>query len=74
MECELTEGYIKIIVSDFGIGIENVEDALKPFFTTKSEEERSGLGFTIIKSFMDDFKIDSEVSVGTKLTITKRIA
>ncbi|MBO7369199.1 MAG: anti-sigma F factor [Clostridia bacterium] len=74
IECELTEDYIKIIISDFGIGIESVEKALTPFFTTKGDEERSGLGFTIIKSFMDEFSIESKVSVGTTLTLTKRIA
>lgn len=74
VECELTKEYIKIIISDFGIGIQSVDEALKPFFTTKGEEERSGLGFTIIKSFMDEFSIESKVSVGTTLTLTKRIA
>ena len=74
IECELTDEYIKIIISDFGVGIESIDEALKPFFTTKGEEERSGLGFTIIRSFMDEFQIDSKVDAGTTLTLKKCIA
>ena len=74
MECELTDEYIKIIISDFGIGIESVDEALKPFFTTKRDEERSGLGFTIIKSFMDEFGIESKINEGTTLYLRKNIA
>lgn len=74
MECELTDDYIKIIISDFGIGIESVDQALKPFFTTKGDDERSGLGFTIIKSFMDEFDIESKLNEGTTLVLKKNIA
>ena len=74
LECELTDNYIKITISDYGVGIESVDEALKPFFTTKGEEERSGLGFTIIRSFMDEFEIRSKINEGTTLVLKKRIA
>ncbi len=74
VECEAYDGYIKIIISDSGIGIPCVELALEPFFTTKESEERSGLGFTIMKSFMDEFKVVSEKGRGTTLIMTKKIA
>ena len=74
LECELADNYIKITISDSGVGIESVDEALKPFFTTKGEEERSGLGFTIIRSFMDEFEIRSKINEGTTLVLKKRIA
>ena len=74
VECEAGDGYIKIIISDSGIGIPCVELALEPFYTTKESEERSGLGFTIMKSFMDEFEVISAQGQGTKLVMTKKIA
>lgn len=74
VECELGDDYIKIVISDNGIGIGNVEKAMQPFFTTKESEERSGLGFTIMKSFMDEFNVYSEENKGTILTMKKKIA
>ena len=60
-------------IIDNGKGIENLELALKPMYTTKDDDERSGLGFTIMQVFSDDFKIISD-SCGTKITITKNLA
>ena len=74
VECEAGEGYIKIVISDTGVGIPCVELALEPFYTTKESEERSGLGFTIMRSFMDEFEVFSDVGRGTKLVMTKKIA
>ncbi len=74
VECTLGSDYIKIIISDDGIGIPCVELALQPFYTTKEEQERSGLGFTIMKSFMDEFEVFSSNGNGTKLVMTKKIA
>ena len=69
----LTEGEIEIEVSDAGIGIENIEEARAPLFTTKSNLERSGMGFTIMENFMDDLKIESISGLGTKITMKKKI-
>ena len=64
---------IHITVKDCGVGIENIERALKPFFTTKPDDERSGMGFTIIKTFMDEVKVESKPNVGTVVEMYKTI-
>ncbi len=66
-------GNITITVSDNGIGIENVEEAIKPFFTTKSDSERSGMGFTVMEGFMDKMNVESKPNEGTKVTLIKII-
>lgn len=72
--CETGEKYIKIIISDNGVGILDTKKAVEPYFTTKPSEERTGLGFTIIRSFMDEFLLESREGAGTKLTMTKKVA
>lgn len=63
----------KIIISvrDKGCGIENIEKAREPLFTTGNENERSGMGFTIMESFMDKISVRSVIGKGTKVTMTK---
>ncbi len=73
MEAELDNGKLHINVFDKGVGIENIDEALEPFYTTKACEERSGMGFTIMKSFMDEVKVESQKDVGTKVYMTKNI-
>lgn len=73
IECTLLEKSIKIIITDNGKGIENIEKAKEPLYTTKPELERSGMGFTIMESFMDELKIESVIGVGTKITMKKVI-
>ena len=63
--------HIKII--DKGVGIENLEQALEPFFTTKEGEERSGMGFMIMESFMDKVLVESKPGEGTCVRMTKLI-
>ena len=58
---KLYENYIEIEVIDRGVGIENIEEAKAPLFTTKGNLERSGMGFTIMESFMDELKVESVV-------------
>ena len=81
---EDTEGIVKVVaklfsktveieVSDTGKGIEDVELARKPLYTTKANLERSGMGFTIMESFMDEVEIDSVVGLGTKIKMKKMI-
>ena len=62
---------IKMIVEDKGIGIENIDAAKEPLFSTKFDEERAGLGFTIMEVFTDSLQIDSVVGSGTKVTMIK---
>ena len=81
---ENTDGKIKIIakifantieieISDSGKGIDNVEMARKPLYTSKPNLERSGMGFTIMESFMDELNIESILGLGTKVTMRKKI-
>ena len=69
----LSGGIAMIKVSDNGSGIENIEEAKEPLFTTKANLERSGMGFTIMENFMDELKIESIVGIGTKITMVKHI-
>ena len=74
LECKIFGNSIQIEISDNGKGIENIELAKQPLYTTKADLERSGMGFTIIESFMDDMKIESILGMGTKVTMKKIIA
>ena len=69
----LTENEIIIEISDKGKGIENIEMAKEPLYTTKPNLERSGMGFTIMESFMDKVDVESIVGLGTKITMSKVI-
>lgn len=66
------ENFIYIEIIDNGIGILDVELAKTPMFTTKGDEDRSGLGFTIIDVFSDEMIIESSIGKGTKLKVIKR--
>ena len=69
----LKSNEIIIEISDKGKGIENVEIAKEPLYTTKPNLERSGMGFTIMESFMDKMEVESVVGLGTKITMSKLI-
>ena len=56
---------LRVTIKDHGVGIDDVEQAKQPLFTTKKDEERSGLGFMIMESFTDDFEVISAPGVGT---------
>lgn len=65
---------LHLTISDEGRGIENIDEAKEPLFTTKPELERSGMGFTIITSFMDEVDISSEINQGTTVSMVKQLA
>ena len=71
--CKLLNNAIEIEVIDNGKGIENIEEAKKPLYTSKPNLERSGMGFTIMESFMDEVHIESVLELGTKITMKKNI-
>ncbi len=71
--CKLISNKIVIEISDKGKGIENIQKAKEPLYTTKPNLERSGMGFTIMESFMDKIEIESIVGLGTKITMEKSI-
>lgn len=73
IKCKIEERTVTIEISDNGKGIENVEMAKQPLYTSKPNLERSGMGFTIMESFMDDLKVESVLGVGTKVTMKKQI-
>lgn len=65
---------IVVSVVDYGRGIRDVNQAREPLFTTKPEQERSGMGFTIMESFADFLQIESTLGEGTIITFTKQIS
>ena len=72
MECILMKGGKVIIkIRDEGTGIDDIAKAMEPLFTTGDEEERSGMGFTVMESFMDKLKVKSEKGKGTTVIMTK---
>ena len=73
MNCRLYEDSIEIAVIDEGKGIENIEQARQPLYTSKPEMERSGMGFTVMESFMDSVEITSEPGKGTTVVMSKKI-
>lgn len=73
ISCKLRADTIYIEIADSGKGIENVDMAKEPLYTSKPDLERSGMGFTIMESFMDDLKIESILGLGTKVTMKKVI-
>lgn len=73
VSCRLEGDVIHIQVSDQGKGIENVEQAMEPLFTTKPELERSGMGFAFMEAFMDDLEVESEPNRGTVVRMMKKI-
>ena len=73
VHCTIKDNDLKIEISDTGIGIEDVNIAKEPLYTSKPNLERSGMGFTIMQSFMDELNIESVVNLGTKITMKKTI-
>ena len=73
LRCEIKENVIKIVVEDRGNGIEDISMAMQPLYTSKPELERSGMGFTVMESFMDDVTVSSIKDEGTKVVMTKKI-
>ncbi len=72
-QMELGGGVLHITVTDGGCGIEDVEKAVLPFYTTLENDERSGMGFTIMQTFMDGFRLNSERGRGTSVEMFRRI-
>ncbi len=73
LRCAYSGTTIYIEIIDKGKGIENIKEAMEPLFTTKPQEERSGLGFTVMESFMDEVKVESILGAGTKVSMVKTL-
>ncbi len=74
MHCILEDGLLHIEVSDQGKGIENVEQAMEPLFTTRPELDRSGMGFSFMEAFMDSLEVESVPEKGTVVRMKKKFA
>nr|WP_330389564.1 anti-sigma F factor [Geosporobacter ferrireducens] len=72
IECSIKDNEIEIIVEDHGKGIEDIEQARLPLYTSKPELERSGMGFTVMETFMDTVEVTSEQGVGTRVRMVKK--
>lgn len=73
ISAQIKEDIVTIQIKDKGKGINDVNKAKEPLFTTKPDLERSGMGFTIMESFMDKLVVKSELNKGTTVTMSKRI-
>ena len=73
LEGIIYEDCVEFTVSDEGVGISDIRRARKPLYTGKPEDERSGMGFTIMETFMDSVDVESEVGRGTRVIMTKNI-
>jgi len=71
--CGISKTTVYIEVADDGKGIENIPLAMEPLYTGRPDMERSGLGFTIMQSFMDDVKVESAVGKGTRVFMSKQL-
>ena len=72
LSCAIDGNEVKLAIEDTGFGIEDIDTARVPLYTSKPELERSGMGFTIIENFMDAVEITSEPGKGTTLEMTKQ--
>lgn len=74
IDCKITEGnLLKIKIKDKGRGIEDIKTAMQPLYTTDTENERSGMGFTIMQSFTDGIRVRSAVGKGTTVLLEMRL-
>ena len=69
----ITMTAVRITITDRGVGIPDIAKAMEPMFTTGDAEERAGLGFAVMQSFMDKVKVSSTPGRGTRVTLTKRL-
>ena len=73
IEVGILNDEIEIVVIDKGVGIEDIETAKEPLYTSRPELERSGMGFTVMETFMDSLVVESTKDFGTKVIMKKKI-
>ncbi|MDL4840740.1 anti-sigma F factor [Aquibacillus rhizosphaerae] len=71
ISCTLDDDVVELVIRDYGVGIENIDEAIQPLYTSKPELERSGMGFTIMENFMDKVEINSNTQEGTTVKLIK---
>ena len=72
IEAEINENEVTIVIIDKGIGIDDIGQAMEPLYTSRPDLERSGMGFTVMETFMDNLEVESEKGIGTKVVIKKK--
>ncbi|MDE7048020.1 MAG: anti-sigma F factor [Lachnospiraceae bacterium] len=73
LHCIIEDDVLEVEVRDKGKGIENIEQAMEPLFTTKPELDRSGMGFAFMEAFMDDLEVNSGPGYGTSVVMKKKL-
>ncbi len=71
IDCKLYPEMLEVKISDQGVGIANINQAMEPFYTTEPNSERSGMGFTVMQSFMDTIFVNNQVGGGTVVVMQK---
>lgn len=71
--CKIKNRQVSIEVQDKGVGIDDIDKAMEPLYTSKPEIERSGMGFSFMEAFMDNLIVESEVEKGTTIKMSKTI-
>lgn len=71
--CKISGHELFIEIKDYGKGIEDIEKAMEPLYTTKPDMDRSGMGFSFMEAFMDDLEVESKLGVGTIVKMKKKI-
>jgi stage II sporulation protein AB (anti-sigma F factor) len=72
IDAEINENEVTLVISDKGIGIDDIGQAMEPLYTSRPDLERSGMGFTVMETFMDELKVESEKGIGTKVVVKKK--
>ena len=73
MKCTRKKRTIYLDIEDTGVGLPDVEKAMEPLYTTRADQDRSGMGFTFMEAFMDQVKVTSQVGKGTCVHMSKKI-
>ena len=72
IEAEINKNEVTIVIIDKGIGIDDINQAMEPLYTSRPDLERSGMGFTVMETFMDELRVESQKGTGTKVVIKKK--
>ena len=73
VSCLIRNDVLEVEIQDKGVGLENIDKAMEPLFTTKPELDRSGMGFAFMEAFMDDLEVISEIGQGTMVRMQKKV-
>ena len=73
MHCIIEGNELMVEIKDEGVGIENIEKAMEPLYTSRPELERSGMGFSFMEAFMDELEVVSQLGIGTLVRMRKKV-